>query len=255
MGPKNKKSAKSTDKSVKPKEKNAKNTSDTTNITKQETVKPKEKAIQQKIEFPVTTPTEPKEKVKPQQTVKPKEKAIKSTQQKLKFTATTSKTTSTTASTSFSTAVNVQDSTASTSFSTAVNVQCSTPPPPRPLQTTNVESESPFSTSSEVFVLNRDLSKRKTIENLPTDDRLHAFITNTSIHQENLSSTQDENATKTTVDTHRGIDGRFSTKTRSKRKGEFSDDSRNQTKVKRKQSLSPRRIQPNSNIKLMQHHG
>merc|ERR1712121_563680 len=177
MGPKNKKSAKSTDKSVKPKGKDTKNTSNTTNITKQETVKPKEKAKQQKIDFPKTTPTEPKEKVKPQQTVKPKEKAIKRTQQKLKFPATTSKTTSTTASTSFSTAVNVQDITASTSFSTAVNVQCSTPPPPpRPLQTTNVESESTYSTTAEVFVLNRDLSKRKTIENLPTDDRLHAYL-------------------------------------------------------------------------------
>ena len=54
MGPKNdnKKSAKSTDKSVKPKGKNAKNTSDTTNITK-----------------PKAKDTKPKEKVKPQETV------------------------------------------------------------------------------------------------------------------------------------------------------------------------------------------
>ena len=103
MGPKNdnKKSAKSTNKSVKPKGKNAKNTSDTKETVKpQET--PKEKAIQKKINFPVT-PTKPEEKVKPQETVKPKEKAIKKTQKKINFPV-TSKTTSTTnptASTSF----------------------------------------------------------------------------------------------------------------------------------------------------------
>ena len=263
MGPKNKKSAKSTDKSVKGKD--AKNTSDTTNITKQETVKPKEKAIQQKIDFPVTTPTEPKKKVKPQQTVKPKEKAIKKTQQKLKFPATTPKTTSTTASTSFSTAVNVQD----------ITTTHSTPPPQkRPPPESNVDSDSPYSTSSRVFQINTKVSKRDTLDGFPTENLLSGFIANTSIDQENLSS-QDENATKTTVDIHRGKDGRCSTKstkpiknthrrnihdlekissvqdenvtkttvdthrgieecsltrTRSKRKGESSDDSRDQSK-------------------------
>ena len=193
MGPKNKKSAKSTDKSDKSKGKDTKNTSDTTNITKQETVKPKVKAKQRKIDFPVT-PTEPKEKVKSQQIVKPKAKTIRSTQQKLNFTATTSKTTST-------------SPTASTSFSTAANVQCSTPPPPpRPLQPTNVQGESPYSDTSTVFVLNRDVSKRKTIENLPTDDR-ESESSNDSGDQANFkrknvtADLHTEHFTKTTVHT------------------------------------------------------
>ena len=142
MGPKkdNKKSAKSTDKSVKPKGKNAKNTSDTKTITK-----PKGKV------------TKPKEKVKPKETVKPKEKAI---QKKINFPVTpkTRITTSPTASTSFSTAVNVQD----------ITTTHSTPPPQKlPPQKRYVDSDSPYSTSSQVFIINRNVSKRDTLDDLP----------------------------------------------------------------------------------------
>ena len=181
MGPKkdNNKSAKSTDKSVKPKGKNAKNTSDTKTINKpkgkvkkpkEKVNKPKEKAIQKKINFPVT----PKTRI----------------------------TTSPTASTSFSTAVNVQD----------ITTTCSTPPPQtRPPQKRNVDSDSPFSTTSSlVFTINSNVSKRDTLDDLPRENLLSTFIADAAIHQENLPEP-------------------------GKRKKVSSDDSSGQTKVKRKQ--------------------
>ena len=146
MGPKkdNNKSAKSTDKSVKPKGKNAKKTSDTKTINK-----PKEKV------------KKPKEKVN-----KPKEKAI---QKKINFPVTpkTRITTSPTASTSFSTAVNVQD----------ITTTHSTPPPQKlPPQKRYVDSDSPYSTSSQVFIINRNVSKRDTLDDLPRENLLSTFI-------------------------------------------------------------------------------
>ena len=135
---------------------------------------------------------------------KPKEKVK---QQKINFvvtpktTITTSTTATVTNNSSFSTAVNAQD----------IITTCSTPPQKR-----NVDPDSPFSTSSQVFKSvrkQRQDSARKTIESTHRGD---------DSNFNEISSDQVENVRKTTVNPHRGIDVRFSTKTLSKRKGVFS---------------------------------
>ena len=144
-------------------------------------------------------------------------------------TANTTSTTSTTGTTSIaSTSVTNITSTSTAANARAITTTCSTPTQKRNL---NVDSDSPYSNTSEVFKLN--VGKRRTLENFPLPTLIKKTVAAEIHHvdEENLieSNTRKRQgfARKITTKTHRGENNQGKEKLieSCKRKGVFSDDS------------------------------